>query len=77
MKVVWRKDESTVRDVCDGRSRCPEFTLLLKEAGIAQEHTVFLGAAVCAVVAGLLALVLFRSAATRALDAGTLLRSAG
>ena len=34
--------------------------LLLKEAGIAQEHTVFLGAAVCAVIAGVLALVLFR-----------------
>jgi len=70
-------DMPNVRDVCDGKSRCTEFTLLLKEAGIAQEHTVFLGAAVCAVVAGLLALVLFRSAATRALDAGTLLRSGG
>ena len=70
-------DMPNVREVCDGKSRCKEFTLLLKEAGIAQEHTVFLGAAVCAVVAGVLALVLFRSAATRALDAGTLLRSGG
>jgi MFS family permease len=70
-------DMPGVREVCDGKSRCSEFTLLLKEAGIAQEHTVFLGAAVCAVVAGLLALVLFRSAATRSLDAGTLLRSGG
>ena len=70
-------DMPNVREVCDGKSRCTEFTLLLKEAGIAQEHTVFLGAAVCAVVAGVLALVLFRSAATRALDAGTLLRSGG
>ena len=67
-------DMPGVREVCDGKSRCKEFTLLLKEAGIAQEHTVFLGAAVCAVIAGLLALVLFRTAATRALDAGTLLR---
>ena len=41
------------------------FTLLLKQAGIAQEQTVFLGAAVCAVVAGVLAVVLFRGAATR------------
>ena len=65
------------REVCEGKTRCKAFNLLLKEAGIAQEHTVFLGAAVCAVVAGLLALVLFRSAATRALDAGTLLRSGG
>ena len=70
-------DMPGVREVCDGKSRCKEFTLLLKEAGIAQEHTVFLGAAVCAVVAGLLALVLFRTAATRALDTGTLLRSGG
>ena len=70
-------DMPGVREVCDGKSRCKEFTLLLKEAGIAQEHTVFLGAAVCAVIAGVLALVLFRTAATRALDAGTLLRSGG
>jgi MFS family permease len=72
-----QSDMPNVREVCDGKSRCKEFTLLLKEAGIAQEHTVFFGAAVCAVAAGLLALVLFRSAATRALDAGTLLRSGG
>ncbi len=70
-------DMPGVREVCDGKSRCKEFTLLLKEAGIAQEHTVFLGAAVCATVAGVLALVLFRTAATRAIDAGTLLRSGG
>ncbi len=72
-----QKDMPNVRTVCNGTSRCKEFTLLLKEAGIAQEHTVFLGAAVCAAVAGVLALVLFRTAATRALDAGTLLRSGG
>jgi MFS family permease len=70
-------DMPGVREVCEGKSRCKEFTLMLKEAGIAQEHTVFLGAAVCAVVAGVLALVLFRSAATRGLDAGTLLRAGG
>ncbi|QZY27866.1 MFS transporter [Nocardioides coralli] len=58
-------DLPNVRDVCDGRSRCAEFTLLLKEAGIAQEHVVFLGAAWCAVAAGVLALVLFRGAPTR------------
>ena len=46
-------------------------------AGIAQEHTVFAGAAVCAVVAAVLALVLFRTANTRALDAARLLRAAG
>jgi hypothetical protein len=67
----------SVREVCDGKSRCDAFTLLLKEAGIAQEHTVFLGAAICAATAGVLALVLFRHAQTRALDARTLLHSGG
>ena len=70
-------DMPSVREVCDGKSRCDAFTLLLKEAGIAQEHTVFLGAAVCAAVAGVLALLLFRHAQTRALDARTLLHSGG
>ena len=63
--------------MCEGKSRCAEFTLLLKEAGIAQEQTVFIGAALCAVAAGVLALLLFRTAATRGLAAGDLLRSAG
>jgi MFS family permease len=72
-----QSDMPNVREVCDGKSRCDEFTLLLKQAGIAQEHTVFLGAAVCAVIAGVLALVLFRTAQTRSLDPGTLLRAGG
>jgi MFS family permease len=70
-------DLPTAREVCDGRSRCDEFTHLLRVAGIAQEHTVFAGAAVCAVVAGVLAVVLFRRAATRAVHTSDLLRSAG
>ncbi len=54
--------------VCGGTTtRCDAFDHLLREAGIAQEHTVFAGAAVCALLAGALALVLFRDAATRAL----------
>ena len=55
-------DLPTAREVCGGPSRCDEFTQLLKVAGIAQEHTVFTGAAVCAVLAGVLALWLFRRA---------------
>ena len=51
---------SPVQDVCDGKSRCKEFSDLLRVAGIAQEHAVFWGAAGCAVVAAVLALVLFR-----------------
>ncbi|MEZ5092458.1 MFS transporter [Nocardioides sp.] len=70
-------DIPPVREVCDGSSRCDAFSDLLRQAGIAQEHTVFVGAAVCALLAGLLALLLFRHAATRALSAGDLLRSAG
>ncbi len=57
-------DVPPVREVCDGSSRCDEFTRLLKLAGIAQEHAVFWGAAGCAVVAGVLALVLFAGART-------------
>ena len=57
-------DLPDVRDVCDGSSRCDAFTDLLRVAGIAQEQTVFAGAAICAVVAGLLALLLFRGATT-------------
>ena len=49
-----------VQQVCDGKSRCKEFSDLLRVAGIAQEHAVFWGAAGCAVVAAVLALVLFR-----------------
>jgi hypothetical protein len=70
-------DVPSVRDVCDGASRCTEFTRLLKVAGIAQEQTVFTGAAVCALIAAALALLLFRHAPTRAISTGDLLRSAG
>lgn len=66
-----------VREVCDGKSRCDAFSLLLKEAGIAQEHAVFLGAALCALAAAVLALVLFRGAATRAVAGSDLLRAGG
>lgn len=58
-----------VQDVCDGRSRCQEFSDLLRVAGIAQEHAVFWGAAVCAVVAAVLALVVFRAAGPSRLSA--------
>jgi MFS family permease len=47
------------------------------EAALAQEHAVFLGAAVCALVAGLLAVLLFRSAGTRGVPTGELLRAGG
>ncbi len=49
-----------VQEVCDGKSRCKEFTDLLRVAGIAQEHAVFWGAAGCALAAAVVALVVFR-----------------
>ena len=70
-------DLPSAREVCDGASRCDAFTLLLREAGIAQEHVVFLGAAWCAAAAGVLALVLFRGAPTRGVATGETLRASG
>ncbi|HET7431580.1 MAG TPA: MFS transporter [Nocardioides sp.] len=63
------RDLPAPMQVCgNGSSRCAAFDDLLRHAGIAQEHTVFAGAAVCALVAAALALTLFRGAETRAAD---------
>ena len=61
------RDVPPPKEVCGGPSRCDAFDDLLRHAGIAQEHTVFAGAAVCAVIAAVLALMLFRGARTGAL----------
>jgi MFS family permease len=62
------RDLPSPLEVCGGTStRCDAFEHLLREAGIAQEQTVFAGAAACALVAAILALVLFRAVETRAL----------
>jgi len=47
-------------DVCASGTQCASYTRMLKEAGLAQLQTVFVGAAVCAVVAGVLALLVLR-----------------
>ncbi|MGZ8725721.1 MAG: MFS transporter [Aeromicrobium sp.] len=61
------------KDVCpDGSSRCPEFSLILREAGLTQLQTIFLGAAICCAVAGVVALFVFRHADTRGVDASPL-----
>ncbi len=53
-------------DVCGGdRTRCAAYTRLVELAGIEQLQAIFLGAAVCAVVAGVAALVTFHGARTR------------
>ncbi|MFN7151338.1 MAG: MFS transporter [Microthrixaceae bacterium] len=72
-----QSDLPSVREVCDGASRCEAFTVLLKQAGIAQEQAVFQGAAICALVGAILALVLFRGAQTRGLSTSELVRQAG
>ena len=66
-----------VQEVCDGKSRCKEFSDLLRVAGIAQEHAVFWGAAGCAVVAAVLALVLFRDVRPTRLAARDVFQGAG
>ncbi len=65
------------REVCDGRTRCKEFSDLLAAQGIPQEHAVFAGAAVCALVAAVLAAFVFRGVVTRGVSAADLLRSGG
>jgi len=53
-------------DVCGGdRTRCAAYTRLIQEAGIEQLQAIFLGAAVCAVIAAVAAVLCFRGASTR------------
>ena len=52
-------------DVCASGTQCAEYTRLLKEAGLAQLQTVFWGAALCAAVAAVAAVLTFRAARTR------------
>jgi MFS family permease len=63
--------------VCATGTQCAEYTRLLKEAGLAQLQTVFVGAAVCAVLAALVALAAFRSAQTQGVSAREAFRHAG
>jgi len=71
LRVYYRKqaDLPAPQDVCPhGRSRCEEFAHLLRVNGLVELHTIFLGAAACCVIAGLVALVVFRSADTREVE---------
>jgi hypothetical protein len=63
--------------VCSGRTQCAAYTTLLRDAGLAQLQAVFVGAAACAALAAVLALVLFRSAQTRAIAPAAMLGPAG
>jgi hypothetical protein len=64
-------------EVCDGESACAEYNDLLQLAGLEQLEAVFIGAAVCAVLAGVAAIVTFAGARTRAVPTAEILRSAG
>ncbi|MER7555585.1 MFS transporter [Nocardioides sp. NPDC126508] len=61
-------DLPSLSTVCTGGGMCEEYRDLLIGAAIAQEHTVFAGAAVSAAIAAVLAVVLLRGAPTRALS---------
>jgi MFS family permease len=60
-------------EVCGGKTRCDAYSDLLQGAGVQQLHAIFVGASLCAVVAGVLALVLFRGAATRGASTSALI----
>jgi hypothetical protein len=54
----------TPEQVCPaGRTACPAYDALLRHAALAELHAIFAGAAVCAALAGGLALLLYRRAA--------------
>ena len=52
-------------------------TSVIKELGILQEHAVFQGAAIFALLAALAAVLLFRGAPTRGVETASVLRAAG
>jgi hypothetical protein len=64
-------------DVCPSGTQCSAYTALLKEAGLTQLQTVFVGAAICAAIAGVVALVTLRSARTGGVPTVDVLRQAG
>jgi hypothetical protein len=52
--------------VCENaKTRCAAYTRLIQEAGVEQLQAIFIGAAICALVAAVAALVCFRGADTR------------
>lgn len=62
--------------VCGGtRTRCAEYTDLLQHAGIAQLHAIFIGAAISAVIAGVLAAITFHGAHTGRTSGAELFRT--
>jgi MFS family permease len=60
-------DIPSPNQVCSGgHTRCAAYEKLIEAAGIEQLHAIFLGAGICAVIAGAVAVLCFRGAATQA-----------
>jgi hypothetical protein len=57
-----------IDDLCGAPVACSAYRDAIRDAGIAQLHAVFVGAAVCAALAAILALVLLRPVRSRGLD---------
>lgn len=66
-----------ISQVCADGKACDAYTALMKQAVMTQEHFVFAGAAVCALVAAGVALWVFRGADTRGVRSQDLLASQG
>jgi hypothetical protein len=67
---VVESDIPSPNSVCGGdKTRCAAYTRLIQQAGIEQLQAIFLGAAICAIVAGVAALILFHGARTRGIPA--------
>jgi hypothetical protein len=58
-------DDLAPASLCDSGKLCDAYYDALKDVGIAQVHTIFWGAAVCAVAAAVLSLFLIKSGPTR------------
>jgi len=58
-------DLPSLAEVCGPAGRCREYAALLRDAGLAQEQGVFAGAAACAALAAVVALVVLSGAPTR------------
>ena len=65
LRAFYRASQSIapITELCGEPMACGAYREAVRQAGMAQLHAVFVGAAVCAALAGLLALVLLRSPA--------------
>ena len=66
---------TSVTQTCGRPQMCDAYQEVQRAGGVAQEHTVFAGAVVCALVAAALALVLLRGGETRQVAPGEALRT--